>query len=187
MTFRTPRFIAASAATGIAVMTAGAVALAAENSPPPKSAASIPGFPGGINNHKLVACMQAQHTCNPQASSWKQLHALDVSKPPSRNAHLMTSQAAASEARDMFHGASNSAAGSALMTGRAFQRQFHVDRNLYINENRLIWVVTVKTRVRTDGGPARRGKVFDQASVIIDAASGAVTDACIGCAWVQVK
>jgi hypothetical protein len=72
---------------------------------------------------------------------------------------------------------------SALMTWSRAASVFNLDRSHTPHETKLIWIVTVKTRVRTDGGPAAPPDVKRFYSAVVDAGSRRIIDECIGCAW----
>lgn len=165
-------FIVTAAAVGLGLASVGALAVADASS-----------NSGSAVSTKLATCLHTEKVCN--QSAWKQLTALPVAQPPAAHARLVTSASVIARARSLTRAAATAPAATALMTGTQFQHRYGVSRNAYINETRSVWIVTVKTLMRTDGSPARPGKLFDQVSFAIDAQTGAVTDECIGCAWVQ--
>lgn len=150
---RASPLIATAAATGLALVSAGAVALAAS----------------GNGVHAASA------------------HRLPGAQPSAADTRLATSASVIAQARSLTRAAATAPAATALMTGTQFLQRYGVGRNTSINESRRVWIVTVQTPMRTDGGPARPGKLFDHVSFVIDAETGTVTDECTGCGWVRVS
>ena len=74
---------------------------------------------------------------------------------------------------------------SLLMTWSMASSLFNLDRTQTAKATRLIWLVTVKTRVRSDGGPATAPELKRFYSAVVDARTGRITDDCIGCAWLR--
>lgn len=68
------------------------------------------------------------------------------------------------------------------MTGVEFQERTGLKRDLNVNEDRQVWIVTVSGTFHTDGV----AMTFEKSSysIVIDAESGLSSDDCIGCAWV---
>lgn len=74
---------------------------------------------------------------------------------------------------------------SELLSGGEVVRAFGADRSSVTDESRPIWVVTVRSAVTTDGGPAAPPQESKVYSAIVDAGSGQITDDCIGCSWLS--
>jgi hypothetical protein len=171
---RTSLFIVAAATAVLVSASAGAVALAGSgNSSDPAA------------NPQLSTCLHTEKVCNQAA--WNKLTALPVAQPPAPHARLASSASVIAEARSLTRATATAPAATALMTGAQFLQRYGISRNSYINETRPVWIVTVKTPMRTDGGPARAGKLFDQVSFVIDAQTKTITDECIGCAWLPAS
>ncbi len=76
---------------------------------------------------------------------------------------------------------------SQLMTGEQFQTATAEPRSTNVDEGRKVWVVTVSGSFKTDGSPGTAGKEKQFYSAVVDAASGIITDDCVGCGWVTVS
>jgi hypothetical protein len=147
--------------------------------------ARVPSGYSGINDPRLLACMRAQRVCNPQAEA--ELKSVPWASPLAAGAPTVGRSKAEQTARAAIGAPAGAAAYSQLMTGSAAVGRFHVDRSTNVDESRPVWIVTVKARVFTDGGPAAAPQAKDSYSAVLDAGSGLITDDCIGCAWLTAS
>ena len=167
---------------GVAV---GERAVAKFDSGASPSDARVPDGYSGINDPKLLACMRAHAVCNPQAQA--ELKSVPWASPLAAGAPTVGRSQAEQTARAAIGAPAGAAAYSQLMTGSAAVGRFHVDRSTNVEESRPVWIVTIKARVFTDGGPAAAPQAKDSYSAVVDAGSGLVTDDCIGCAWLTAS
>lgn len=74
-------------------------------------------------------------------------------------------------------------ASGVLMTGAQAMALFRIQRSANIDETRMVWVITLKIDLKPDSlVPVPTRHYY---SAIIDAASGVLTDDCIGCQWID--
>ncbi len=141
---------------------------------------SVPPGYTGLNDPALKACMQAHQICN--SAAYKQDFGSETETAPIPQGAALMARASA-EAVAIGSSTITSPTYSAMMSGVQADAKFSIGRPLSYDSSRPVWVVAVHAHVATDGGPAAAGKAKDAFSVVIDAASGRVTDMCIGCAW----
>jgi hypothetical protein len=147
--------------------------------------ARVPSGYSGINDPRLLACMRARAVCNPQAEA--ELKAVPWASPLAQGAPTIGRSKAEQTARAAIGAPVSAATYSEFMTGSAAVQKFDVDRSTNVDESRPVWIVTVKARVFTDGGPAAAPQVKGSYSAVIDAGSGLITDDCIGCDWLTAS
>jgi hypothetical protein len=98
-------------------------------------------------------------------------------------ATLLSQAAAVDIALDDFGAPGTAPHDAHLTTGAAFELATGVSRTYGFDTARPIWVVHVVHPVMTDGSPATPGHLEPQYSVLVDAATGGITDYCLGCDW----
>ena len=147
--------------------------------------ARVPNGYSGINDPRLLACMRAHAVCNPQAEA--ELKAVPWASPLAAGAPTVGRAKAEQTARAAVNAPAGAAAYSQLMTGSAAVQRFQLDRSTNVDESRPVWIVTVKARVFTDGGPGAAPQAKDSYSAVVDAGSGLITDDCIGCGWLTAS
>jgi hypothetical protein len=172
--------MAAAACALLAVLGAG-TGLAVGSQPAPR--APVPHGYSGINDPRLLACEHAKRVCNAGAASRKQIMAEPFTQPLPAHALLITKLTAERLARQTVHATPNAPAFAQLMTGSQLERRFGMPRDQVVNEARPVWVVTVRATVVPDSPVPMPAKHFYTA--IIDAASGILTDDCLGCDWIR--
>ncbi|RNL78535.1 hypothetical protein EFL95_05430 [Nocardioides marmorisolisilvae] len=134
----------------------------------------------GINDPKLLTCMQREVVCNPAADSGD--HG-PLSEPADTSRSVDQAEALAI-ARKM--AGSSAAPGVAeKMSGSAAASLAGQSRSPEIDESRPVWVVSLDTNVLTDGSPAAAPRSVPGYSAIIDAVTGEITDECLGCRWIR--
>jgi hypothetical protein len=74
-----------------------------------------------------------------------------------------------------------------VMAGADAEAQVGMQRGANSDPTRPVWIVTVMTPMMTDGGPGTPPRLMQSYSAIVDAASGQVTDDCIGCSWLSTN
>jgi hypothetical protein len=162
----------ATLAVGIGLIVAGSATAGVLVAPVP------PGF-SGINDPNLQACMATKTVCDPQTLS--ELQTLPWSSPLAPGTVTISRSAAESLVRNAIHASGTAPVFSAMMSGASAVRLFGVQRNTNTNESRPVWIVTVVSPVRTDGGLAIGPVTMNYYSAVVDAGSGQITDDCIGC------
>src|SRR5579884_1719497 len=137
----------------------------------------------------LQQCLkQGQHICNPSAWQYLVSHS-PVAGPPSANPHYISRDTAIVTALRFAAtpqtpvAPASSPVQARMMSRTAYERLDPNGGENYVPDpRRLIWVVTVHASIATSGGPARPPEIKDVYTVAIDAETGWITDACIGCA-----
>lgn len=144
------------------------------------SSAKVPSGYSGINDKALQACLDSQAVCNPAAKSAnKQVWESPLAAGQSTLARADIEQLI----RKNMGIASSTPVFTAEMSGSQAESAVGMSRGKNIDASRPVWIVTVNTPMYTDGGPNAAPKLMHSYSAIIDAASGQVTDDCIGCTW----
>ena len=141
-----------------------------------------PGYKS-INDPRLLQCQRTHAVCNPTTQSWKQIEAQAISQPPVPGAPTISMARAESLARHMAAAKPAAPVYAARMTGSQAMRRFGFQRNFFVNESRTVWIVTVHTKITPDALVPVAPKHYY--SAVIDAATGILTDDCIGCNWVK--
>lgn len=147
--------------------------------------AKVPAGYSGINDPRLLACMQRKLVCNRVAAGELRQ---SFSRPTVAGATLISRGRAEGEARSMVGASATAPTHSALMTGAQFLAAFRQQRSANIDESRPVWIVTVNAPI-----PARMSDGLQAAtseasySAVIDAATGILTDDCLGCSWMTVS
>ncbi len=171
---RLRRWLPLLASAAIALTAATAIALA--------SVANHRSAPPGVG--ASLSCGVLPQAC--RLSAPPAGHASDQEAHPlPKGATLLTRSQAEAHAVGANHITSRTF--SALMTGAQADARFEVGRASSYDETRPVWVVTVHASVGTDGGPGARPTRKDVYSIVLDAHTGRITDACTGCAWLTAS
>jgi hypothetical protein len=147
----------------------------------------------GPNDAALRACQEALADCNPAAT--EAIAATNPPyQPPSANpqslSRAVVEAAARSGARTPLtpEAPLSAVVYSALMPRSQVAALFlGAASNPGLDQTRLEWVITVHAPMATDGSPGMGPEVKPVYSVALDAETGQWTDACIGCAWLDVS
>lgn len=184
---RTAIAVAATVVIGLGVP---AIAVAANLGATPDSGAAntgqapAPAGYTGINDPRLIACMQARQVCNPAAASSEPG---PLGAPVKGTGAVSSAAAAVALVRASLGAASTSKGGAIEMSGTAAEQLTGQLRSASIDESRPVWVVTIQTPTMTDGSPGRAPEKKDSYSEIVDATTGLGTEDCVGCSWVPVS
>lgn len=137
------------------------------------------------NDPAVEACVERREiNCNPNPAVYPTFIANNpVAQPPN------TSAAVISEARalEIARGPSLSAPAHAAFVTHS--QLVAMDQSLadngVVNPDRKLWVVTVQADTWSRGSPSRKPWEVHSYTVVIDAQTGIVTDACYGCTTVK--
>lgn len=174
--------VALSATGGIAAATTGQFQ---GTRPYVAQTAKAPAGYSGINDPRLLACMQRKMACNPVAAGELRQ---PFSQPLVAGAVLISRARAVAEARSMVGAGAIVPTHSALMTGAQFLTTFHQQRSANIDESRPVWIVTVDAPIPARMSDGLQAPTFKAAySAVLDGATGILTDDCLGCSWLTVS
>lgn len=168
------------ALSGVAI---GAIAGGAPDTGSPGNSAAVPSGYAGINDTRLQACMDTKTVCNPVAAA--ELAKQEWSHPLAAGTALLTRAAVEGLVKKSLNASGSPAVFSVQTTGAEVEVLTGMKRSPQIDESRPVWIVTVNTPTATDGGPGRAPEIKSSYSAIVDAATGYITDDCIGCAWLS--
>ena len=168
------------ALSGVAV---GALAGGAPDTGAPGNSATVPSGYTGINDTNLQACMDTKTVCNPVTAS--ELAKQQWSHPLAVGTALLTRAAVEGLVKKSLNASGSPAVFSAQTTGAEVEAMTGMKRSPQIDESRPVWIVTINTPTLTDEGPGRAPEIKSSYSAIVDAATGYITDDCIGCSWLS--
>lgn len=145
--------------------------------------------PPGPNDPRVLQCLaQGRHVCIPE--TWQKMSAHNpFAHPPSNHPTYISRDSALDFAR-RFAATSltpmapaNSTMFAQLMTRVRYESlDTAAGQNFVPDRRRLVWVVTVHANIATSWTLVHRPQIKHVYTVAIDAESGWITDACIGCA-----
>jgi hypothetical protein len=148
------------------------------------SSATVPVGYSGLNDHALQSCMDQKKVCNSTAAG----RAKQVwSSPLAPNENVLNRVEVEQLIRKDLGISSAAPVFTEALTGAAAEVQVGMLRGATTDPTRPVWIVTVKTPTMTDGGPGTPPRLMQYYSAIVDAASGQVTDDCIGCSWLSAN
>jgi hypothetical protein len=174
--------LAATAALTVAAVV-GVTATAGR--PPTKPAAKArPAAARGSSTAEAakVACTATKAVCD-RAAQQADREGTPYHHPLGKGVALVTKDAAIAVAVREFPAPETAPRDAHLTTGAAFTRATGVVRTVGFDGSRPVWVVHVVAPVTTDSGPLGPGYDESEYSVVVDAATGGITDYCLGCDW----